>query len=738
MSKDTPAHHAPAHHTLVTYLRHELCTPISGMIGYSDLLLEELQSQPSSTLFEDLQKIRSCSQQLLELVTAILDPEQLEKSQIDGDLDSFGATLRMELLTPLSTIIGYCEMLLEEAPAELIPDIDKLNGSAQQLLALTSDIVHLAQQQLQMITTKSDSTAPLSLESLEAAHLAKSVTSALQVLQQDSLKQPPQGGMILVIDDNPTNCDLLARQLKKQAYTVTTATSAQQGLRLLRALSYDLILLDVIMPGMSGVELLQQLKSHDTWRHIPVIMISALDEIEGAVRCIELGAEDYLHKPFDPTLLKARIGAYLERKQLRDQEILYLQQVKRLTTAAAAVEANSFEPESLNDLIQYPDELGQLARVFQHMAQEVHSREQHLAQQLHLLQVSIDSGQKQQMIAEVVETDHFQQLQERTKGSLDIENLYRSSLYPSLSQQFSQQVSFSDESSEYHADNSKIIAVHSFRGGTGKSNITSSLAISMAKQGKRVGVVDTDLLSPGVHVLFGLKDRALGHTLNSYLWGESTLYEAAQDLSYLLKQESSPPNSVNANGAIYLVPASTKPSDITRITREGYQKEKLTDGFHDLIGDLQLDYLFIDTHPGISEETLQTISMCNLLVVVLRPDYQDYQGTSVLVELAKMLSVEEMQLVVNKALPAFDVPAYRQQLETAYEVPVSKVLPFSEALMHLASSEVFSLRYPEHPLAQAIDAMSQRIAEPSASDEAIASTKSKLSESKLSTGKHHV
>lgn len=704
----------PDQHTLLTYLRHELCTPISGMIGYSDLILEELQEQPSSTLFEDLQKIRGCSQQLLTLVTVILDPDQLEMSQIDGELDSFGATLRMELLTPLSTIIGYCEMLLEEAPAELIPDIDKLNGSAQKLLSLINDIVRLAQQQLQMITAQAGSVVPLSLESPQAADLAESAASTLQTLRQKSPKKSLQGGMILVIDDNPTNCDLLARQLKKQAYTVTTATSAQQGLRLLQAIPYDLILLDVIMPGMSGLELLQQLKSNGAWRHIPVIMISALDEIEGAVKCIELGAEDYLHKPFDPTLLKARIGAYLERKRLRDQEILYLQQVERLTMAAAAVETNRFEPESLDDLAQYPDKLGQLARVFQDMAKEVHSREQHLAQQLHLLQVSINSGQKKQMIAEVVETEHFQQLQERTKDSLDVENLYRSSLYPSLSQQFSQTVSFDHDSSDsqaHHPDHSKIVAVHSFRGGTGKSNLTSSLAMSMAKQGKRVAVIDTDLLSPGIHVLFGLKDGAVGHTLNDYLWDESTLYQAAHDLSYLLKPESLEQNGSTAEGAIYLVPASTKPNDITRITREGYSKEKLTDGFGDLIRDLRLDYLFIDTHPGISEETLQTVSVCSLLLVVLRPDYQDYQGTSVVVELAKMLSVEEVQLVVNKALPAFEVPAYRQQLETAYDVSVSEILPFSEEMMHLASSEVFSLRHPEHALAKAVDAMGCRIAE---------------------------
>ena len=270
--------------TLLAYLRHELCTPINGMIGYSELLLDELRGQPSSTLFEDLQKIRGCSYQLLTLVTVILDRDQLALSQVDGDLDNFSATLRMELITPLSTVIGYCEMLLEEAPANLISDIDKLKGSAQKLLSLINDIIHLAQQQLPVIATPSKNPAPLSLESPEAAYLAKSAASILQALKQKSPEKPLKGGTILVIDDNLTNCDLLARQLKQQTYTVTTATNAQQALRLLQAIPYDLILLDVVMPGVSGLELLQQLKRHDSWRHIPVIMISALDEIEGAVK----------------------------------------------------------------------------------------------------------------------------------------------------------------------------------------------------------------------------------------------------------------------------------------------------------------------------------------------------------------------------------------------------------------------------------------------------------------------
>ena len=691
-----------AHHPLLAYLRHELCTPINGMIGYSDLLLEELQTQPESSLFRDLQKIQGCGRQLLLMVTTILDPVQLKMSQIDSDLSRFGSTLRMELLTPLSTIIGYCEMLLEEAPGHLIPDLDKLNASAQQLMGLINDIIYLAQQQLQAVNIQAYNAPPLLLGNSTAATLAQNAATTLRSLSQESPEKLSPGGMILVIDDNPTNCDLLARQLQRQAYTVTTATNAQQALRLLKAIPYDLILLDVIMPGMDGLELLQEIKRHDSWRHIPVIMISAVDEIDGAVKCIELGAEDYVQKPFDPALLKTRISVCLERKQLRNKETLYLQQVERLTTAAAAVETQTFNPASLNDLIHQPNKIGRLARIFQHMAQEVQSREQRLEQELHLLQVSIDSTQKEDLVAEIVATDHFQQLQKRIKGSSDSD---RSSL-PASPSPFSLPSDRTPLETQTSAQivtlsSPKIVAVHSFRGGTGKSNLTSNLAISLAKQGKRVGIVDIDLQSPGIHVLFGLDNETIDRTLNDYLWGDCALYEAAYNLSDLV-----PPPS---GGSLYLIPSSPKANDITRILREGYHEEMLLDGFSEVIRDLQLDFLLIDTHPGINEETLQTIAVCNLLVVVLRPDYQDYQGTSVIVELARMLSVAEMLLVVNKALPSFDVEPYRQQLEAVYEIPVAEILPFSEDLMYLASSEIFSLRYPDHPLTQAVDAIGQSL-----------------------------
>jgi MinD-like ATPase involved in chromosome partitioning or flagellar assembly/CheY-like chemotaxis protein len=698
--------HDRIQHTLMAYLRHELCTPINAMMGYSTILLEDLQTQPDTTLTADLHKIHACSRQLLTLVNAILDPAQLEMSQIDGDLSHFGSTLRMELIAPLSSIFGYCEMLLEEAPPESIADLDKINTAARQMLSLVNDIVHLAQQQLQTLTAPDSIVSWGTIEHSATANLVRSANHTLEALAQGSPTQPIRGGTILAIDDNPSNCDLLARQLKRQGYLVTTATNAHQALRLLKAIPFDLILIDVIMPGIDGLELLRQLKQDESFKHIPAIAISALDAIDGAVRCIELGAEDYLQKPFDPILLQARISTCLEKKRLRDRELRYLQQVERLIAAAAAIETKTFNPDSLNDLSQHPHKLGQLARVFQGMAREVDSREQFLQQQIQLLQVSIDEVQKQRLVAEISTTDHFQQLQHRTKGGSDIANLYRSSAYPSLHPAPPQRdralPPVIKQGDPGNTNTGKIIAVHSFRGGTGKSNLTSNLAVSLAKQGKRVAIIDTDLQSPGIHVLFGLEDEQIDCTLNDYLWERCALTDAAYDLSHILPQQTS-------TGALYLIPASVKANDITQILHEGYHQDLLLAGFTEIIRDLQLDFLLIDTHPGINEETLHAIAVCSLLVVVLRPDYQDYQGTAAIVELARMLSVSEMLMVVNKALPSFDVQPYRQQLETAYDVPVAAVLPFAQEMMYLASSAVFSVRYPTHPLSQAVEQISDRI-----------------------------
>ncbi|MCU0545021.1 MAG: response regulator [Oscillatoriaceae cyanobacterium Prado104] len=134
-------------------------------------------------------------------------------------------------------------------------------------------------------------------------------------------------GCVLVVDDNEVNRDLLARRLQRQGHAVSVAEDGFQALEMMRSQPFDLVLLDIMMPQMNGYQVLEHLKADEKLRYIPVIMISAVDDIDSIVRCIELGAEDYLSKPFNPVLLKARIGACLEKKWLRDKEQAYLQKL---------------------------------------------------------------------------------------------------------------------------------------------------------------------------------------------------------------------------------------------------------------------------------------------------------------------------------------------------------------------------------------------------------------------------
>jgi PleD family two-component response regulator len=222
---------------------------------------------------------------------------------------------------------------------------------------------------------------------------------------------------ILVVDDSRTNRSLLARRLEQQGHSVAQAENGREALDQMAARPFDLVLLDVVMPELDGYEVLAKLRENSSLREIPVIMISAVDEIDSVVKCIELGAEDYLPKPFDPVILRARINACLEKKYLRDQEVHYLQQVSRVTAAAAAVEAGAFEPASLDDVAARTDALGGLARMFQRMAHEVQAREERLKQQLEALTIKIDENKKAAQVAEITDSEYFQHLQ-REAGRL--------------------------------------------------------------------------------------------------------------------------------------------------------------------------------------------------------------------------------------------------------------------------------------------------------------------------------
>src|SRR5215210_4837935 len=248
---------------------------------------------------------------------------------------------------------------------------------------------------------------------------------------------------------------------------------------------------------------------------------------------------------------------------------------------------------------------------------------------------------------------------------------------------------------------SRVVAFHSFRGGTGKSNTTANVAVLAAMRGLRVGVVDTDIQSPGIHILLGVDQGSLKRSLNDYLWGRCPIAAAAYDVTAGLDADLA--------GKVFLIPSSIDASDIARVMHDGYDVSLLHEGIGALSDELALDLLLLDTHPGLNEETLLSIAVSDAVVIVLRPDQQDYEGTSVTVSVARKLKVPEMMLVVNKTPAVFDEADVRRRVQSAYGCDVAAVLPHSDELMAFSSRGVFVLDQPDHPLVALYDRLAVRV-----------------------------
>lgn len=247
----------------------------------------------------------------------------------------------------------------------------------------------------------------------------------------------------------------------------------------------------------------------------------------------------------------------------------------------------------------------------------------------------------------------------------------------------------------------RIVSIHSFRGGTGKSNTTSNLAAQVALEGRRVGVVDTDIQSPGIHVLFGLDEKKMGKTLNDFLHGKATIREVGYPVGQNTGGEEG--RAKLAGKELYLFPSSIQGKEISQILKEGVDFNLLNEGLQTAISEFKLDYLFIDTHPGLNEETLLSIATSDVLIIILRPDNQDLQGTAVTVDIARSLDVPNLLLLVNKALPKhMGHPEFNKEIEGLFNAPVTSVLPLSFDMAENASKDLFSLRYPDHEWSKAL------------------------------------
>jgi len=247
----------------------------------------------------------------------------------------------------------------------------------------------------------------------------------------------------------------------------------------------------------------------------------------------------------------------------------------------------------------------------------------------------------------------------------------------------------------------KIISMHSFRRGTGKSNLVANMAALMAAEGRRVGAVDTDLQSPSLHILFGLGEEDIGYSLNDYLRGKCDIEQVAYAMTPRLRAE--------IRGQIFLVPSNADINEIARALREGYNVGLLNEGLSKLSEALNLDVLLVDTHAGLSEETLLSIAVSDALGIIMRPDQQDYQGTAITVAVARKLGVPRLALIVNQAPSFFDLGQVKAQVESAYQCEVIAALPHCDEMMALASGDIFVLRYPDHPMTASLKALAHKL-----------------------------
>ena len=222
-----------------------------------------------------------------------------------------------------------------------------------------------------------------------------------------------RGGRVLVVDDGELNRKVLCRALEAEGHVAEQATNGREALGRLAGEAFDVVLLDLVMPEMDGYETLAAIKADDALRHVPVIVISGVDELDSVVRCIEMGATDYLPKPFNAALLRARVNASLAGKRLRDLELEYLEQVARVTDAATALEEDRFDPALLEPATAREDALGILARSFARMAGEVRAREERLRREVAELRIEIDETKQAQRVAEITGSDYFQDLRGR-------------------------------------------------------------------------------------------------------------------------------------------------------------------------------------------------------------------------------------------------------------------------------------------------------------------------------------
>jgi adenylate cyclase len=293
------------HRMLLAYVRQEFEAPVTAILGYAEIMIEDAEQQGNHSVLCDLRRLNQSAVKLKDLILGLLEPDL-----VDREFANFRRHLRHDLRTPISAIKGLGEMLLEDAQAQgnatQVRDLEKLLQTTARLLA-----------QIDALVDFGGSALPATAD---RPRTAGSILKPVPALSSSLAGYQARPSRILIVDDTEATRELLARRLRREGHHVVEVANGRAALDRVVRESFDLILLDMMMPDLNGYEVLTQLKADTRFRHVPVIVVSALDEIDSVVRCIEAGAEDYLSKPFDPILLRARIGACLEKVRLRESE----------------------------------------------------------------------------------------------------------------------------------------------------------------------------------------------------------------------------------------------------------------------------------------------------------------------------------------------------------------------------------------------------------------------------------
>ncbi len=311
----------------LTRLRHSLRTPLNQIIGYCEMLMEAAEETGVTDILGDLKRIHTSGGQLLALINDALAPWKIETGKLDVE------SMRRDMRTPLNAIIGYAELCLDETALPgheaMAADLKKIHKAALNLYHLFEDKDFPSQfgpgaPSPAIATGSASPTGPA-----PSASIPSTPAPFVQIAVDPTTPAPDAvAAKLLVVEDNDLNREMLCRRLQKLGYEVSEATNGREALQKLKESKCDLVLLDIVMPEMDGFQTLEFIKADPRLRHLPIVMITALDDVESTVRCIEAGAEDFVPKPFNPVILRARIVASLEKKRLRDQEQAFLAQLQ--------------------------------------------------------------------------------------------------------------------------------------------------------------------------------------------------------------------------------------------------------------------------------------------------------------------------------------------------------------------------------------------------------------------------